>query len=341
MAVVCLHVAAAQSTFLPAATAPWHDVAQFGLLGVDLFFVLSGYIIMSSHYDDMAAGASRLRGVGRFVSKRLARIFIPYLPIGICYAIAMTLIPRLSESGRPWGLLATLLLLPTELPPALGPAWTLVQELIFYSFFLLFFLRPQVFAVAAMAWAGILILELLTGQLPVPVLEHAPFKQFLLTINLEFLAGVACAWLARAFHGYRKGLTLLGFGLVMLLLGLVTTEPRHESIEAVRLWFGGAFAFVVLGFVWIETSTTLAVPRTLTWLGDISFSLYLVHYPIISVVSRATRKFDGLAGGVAHLAICLGASLLFAAVYYAVLEKRAMRRVQAAWLGWVDRATAR
>lgn len=57
---------------------------------------------------------------------------LPYLPVGIVLAFAYTLFSSLSEGDRSWGLVSTLTLIPTELPPALSVAWTLQHELIFY-----------------------------------------------------------------------------------------------------------------------------------------------------------------------------------------------------------------
>jgi hypothetical protein len=48
-----------------------------GFLGVDFFFVLSGFIILNAHADDPATG----RALESYVFKRLNRIYVPYLPM--------------------------------------------------------------------------------------------------------------------------------------------------------------------------------------------------------------------------------------------------------------------
>lgn len=69
--------------------------ASVGLLGVDLFFVLSGFIILNSHFADERGGWG---AGGRYTGKRLLRIFIPYLPITLLYVAALSALPSLSDS---------------------------------------------------------------------------------------------------------------------------------------------------------------------------------------------------------------------------------------------------
>ena len=68
---------------------------------------------------------------------RLIRIYVPYLPVGIGMYLVDMLLPGLSESDRSPGLLTSFTLLPSNSPPALSVAWTLVHELIFYGLFLI------------------------------------------------------------------------------------------------------------------------------------------------------------------------------------------------------------
>lgn len=94
---------------------PWFE---HGYLGVDFFFVLSGFIIaFASHRLALRGG-----GLRDYASARLIRIYVPYLPIGIAMYLLYLLLPGLSEGGRTPSLLTSLTLLPDNHPPALSVA---------------------------------------------------------------------------------------------------------------------------------------------------------------------------------------------------------------------------
>lgn len=87
---------------------------EHGFLGVDFFFVLSGFIIMSSHFDDeKSVAALKTYGIKRFV-----RIFPPYWPVSIALILAYFVLPGMSQGSRgDFSWLSSLLLLPDTPPP--------------------------------------------------------------------------------------------------------------------------------------------------------------------------------------------------------------------------------
>jgi Acyltransferase family len=74
-----------------------------GFLGVDFFFVLSGFIILNSHFDDETS----LGALKSYVFKRLSRIYVPYLPVCAIVISSYLLFPSLSYVNRDWGFLDT------------------------------------------------------------------------------------------------------------------------------------------------------------------------------------------------------------------------------------------
>src|SRR5689334_3783110 len=97
-----------------------------GYLGVDFFFVLSGFIIYQS-----TVGWQRT--ASDYAVARFRRVYLPYLPIGIGIALLYAMDPSLSEGNRSWSWLPTLTLLPVSSDTALSVAWTLKHEILFYS----------------------------------------------------------------------------------------------------------------------------------------------------------------------------------------------------------------
>lgn len=185
LAVVANHAGLAANAFT---TGNDGGLTERGALGVDFFFVLSGFIIFYVHGRDSRGIAA----AGRYIGKRLRRIYLPYLPISFALILAYTALPGLSAGGRDWGLLTSLTLLPTGHPPALSVAWTLIYEMMFYLFFLTAY-ATRYFWVLVAGWAGSVIVFDMSGLhdgLSNPFLRHA-FDP----IVLEFIVGMATAWL--------------------------------------------------------------------------------------------------------------------------------------------------
>ena len=137
LAVVASHAALSTSAFVGALPDAVANILGFGVLGVDFFFVLSGFIIMYAHMDDDRTQAS----VKRYAFKRLTRIHPAYLPVGVGLIALYAAMPDFSAAGggSDYSVVSSLFLVPANGPPALSVAWTLVHELMFYGVFLLFF----------------------------------------------------------------------------------------------------------------------------------------------------------------------------------------------------------
>ena len=131
--VVMFHASHAADNFTSGASHT--PLFAWGTHGVDFFFVLSGFIIYFVHCQDERGFA----GAKRFLGKRIRRIYIPYLPVGILLGLAYVLFPTLSHGNREWGWATTLTLLPFDRPASLTVSWTLVYEIIFYLIFLSFY----------------------------------------------------------------------------------------------------------------------------------------------------------------------------------------------------------
>lgn len=202
MIVVIYH--ATQMTIGLAGPFPGSSLLLNGQLGVDFFFVLSGFIIYHS-----APGKS----LGSFTRARAHRVYLPYLPVGIGMALFLA---SIGSDMNGWSWLPTLTLAPVG-HPALAVAWTLQHEIVFYAVFAAAYFSGQL-AFGLMLWA-ILILAAATAEV-----SFLP----LALINLEFLMGVAAAaafnrgWGNRCWYG-------VAFLLLLLWVGLGTRPDRHSG----------------------------------------------------------------------------------------------------------------
>lgn len=124
------------------------ELVNVGGLGVDFFFVLSGFIIMYIHQSDNRT----FHNSKVYLYKRFTRVFPIYWPIAFVVGLGYFVFPSMSESSREISLVSSILLLPAEGKPVLSVAWTLIHELIFYSVFLLYFISSKIFYVFLTMW---------------------------------------------------------------------------------------------------------------------------------------------------------------------------------------------
>ena len=273
-AVVLTHAALAASEFDH--PFPGMVILRQGYLGVDFFFVLSGFIIYHST-------AGRGRSAGSYVSARIRRVFLPYWPVGIGLALLYTFFPVVRGNGMDWEWLPTLTLLPVDSKPALFVAWTLQHEILFYGVFGLFYFADLLW-LGLGAWAAMIIVGSYSG---------VPFAP----INTEFLFGIGAAWLYRKDVGHPF---LLIFAATITLLWIFLGAQQGQSIL-----IGLACAAAILQLARAERKGRIRVPAFLVAAGGASYSVYLVHGPAISLVARIvshswpTTLFFGIVAGLA------------------------------------------
>jgi peptidoglycan/LPS O-acetylase OafA/YrhL len=275
MAVVCHHADLYVTQQVGPLPHLLSKILSFGWLGVDFFFVLSGFIIWhTNEWRVKRPGWPR-----DYVESRLTRIFLPYWPVGIAIGLAYVLLPGISRGDRDWNWFSTLSLLPSGAEPALSVAWTLQHEVLFYGIAFLLLWTGRVL-LGATLWAAAILLMLPLGFVQEPGV--AP-------IDLEFLFGIACAWCLRDGKANNHAL-LLAAGLALLAAFFLLTP-------ADRLWsvvFGLGLALILLPIVRSEVAGRLRIAAPLILFGNASYAIYLVHVPLMSVLVRVGRGLDPL-----------------------------------------------
>ena len=255
-------------------------IAENGWFGVHLFFVISGYCIGARSAQDHIRG----RAGGFFLLDRAWRIFPAYwaaLLAAAAWALLATpfnhvpLVSRPGHSGifpsnftrvcaefalmAPW----------FKQTPWLLVSWSLTSEIFFYLLVAFGLLLARTFRsplAAILPGAGLaFVLALNTGGLP---LNFWP----------EFTCGFL-AWLASHLRGRRNRNAILCW---LAILGLGTIGLWRGSPADTLPW---AAAFAIILIVLQRYDSAVATWPALRWLGRVgafSYSLYLVHLPIIS-----------------------------------------------------------
>jgi exopolysaccharide production protein ExoZ len=249
--------------------------------GVDLFFVLSGFLMAYLHRDHFGrSGAS-----GKFLSRRLVRIVpIYWLLTGVALALTLYL-PQLISSGRliewPW-LLGNFLFVPIANSAGsderlLIVGWTLDYEMLFYS----------LFAVALLWRKGLTILcGLMLGLVAAGLIwhpEHTVLRWLTSLMLLEFLAGIGVALLVMRYQPPRWVAWTL-FAVACLALLASAGWIGHRILQ-----WGAAFALLVAATVWLQFKCEGRTGRALVTVGDASYSIYLTQVfslPALAVLMK-------------------------------------------------------
>ena len=309
------HVATGRSNlFMPG--------ASLGEVGVDLFFVLSGFLMVTTTRSDPAGPAS----AGRFQAARAIRIYPTYWLIAIPWAVVCLCWPAIGGGVSFGPLLQNLLLAPADAPPQLHQAWSLVFEIWFYAVFGLILMTRRRGLLLTL-WAVWLLGCAATGyRLPTALGALACNP-----LGLEFLVGCGLAHAAQTT--VRRPVMLLLGGLLCLPLGEFCRFHLPAASANSEIWrtllTGLPAGAIVLGAVGLEASGQLTAPRWMQALGDRSYALYLVNDPVALSIVAAVAGTVGFAarlpGDAIVLVAALALSLLLAEIAHRLVERPCMQ----------------
>jgi exopolysaccharide production protein ExoZ len=244
--------------------------------GVDLFFVISGFIMIYSSKALFAAPD----GIRTFAVRRLARIVPLYWITTITYIFVVHFPLSL------WPIMGSLFFIPygtvgTQIVPIHGAGWTLNYEMMFYVLFSISLLWRRKIALFVLVLTLAIIAVL--GQVTTPT--SAPVRYWLDPIVLEFAFGMLIAIF------YERGVCVpTSVQWLLICASAVTIYLTEYHIIGSGLPSAGRAFYWGLPCAAIFAALVLRTPfdkanrfvSTFTMLGNASYSLYLIH-PIISV----------------------------------------------------------
>jgi len=262
----------------------WADIDfDIGAGGVDVFFVISGFLMWAITQDPSVTP-------GSFLWKRITRVaplyWIATLALAALVLVWPALIPQVK--AEPAHVLLSLTftphLDPAGLPfPLLPPGWSLDYEAILYQIFALALMGPRRWRLTAILSA--LVLITLTG-----LVLRGLFPLFANPLMLEFAAGIVMARVMGPQVTEKGRRPSLGMGWSFIALGLTILALLkllgiHSDLGRWLLW-GGPAVLIVVGAIGVEAGGGLPRSQTLKRVGDASYSIYLFHWPIIAVVAK-------------------------------------------------------
>lgn len=302
---------------------------DFFQLGVDLFFIISGFvmvIVSRGRFQDAVQSQ-------RFLFNRLSRIYPTYwLYFFLTLAVYLLQPGMVNSSHGSSNLLMSFLLLPSDKVLLVMVAWSLVFELWFYLVFtVLMCLRERWLPFLLAAWA--LILLLFNGGWDWH--DYAPALQIMLhPYALEFIVGAALALLFYSRHSARIP-TAMVLGILMLLvvpgIALIGWLRQFDSEGTVRmLLVGTVFGGLVFSLALLERRALLSVPKFCVVVGDMSYTLYLSHLLVLGVIGRIWQWLgawpENPLDNLGFLALMFIAVLCYGWVGYHCFEKPVLDR---------------
>jgi exopolysaccharide production protein ExoZ len=277
-----------------------NTVAFFGYSGVDIFFVISGFIICqvaTRHSQHQMAAL-------HFLARRCLRIF-PLYWIVLAFSVFINVVgvSTVPPGGMPWQSTADYLLLLTTANRFVPASWTLVFELYFYvsvSIILLVCPANRFYQILAL-WIGVqAALILLLGPSGGPPTN---------ALTLEFGLGCAVAWL-NTRNLIRHERVAAALGVLFFACGAwwcLQVPATGPGAIARLLTFGIGSALCLYTLVGLERRRVVTFPNALVHLGDASYSLYLWHLPLIAVA---------VALGIGGVAVPLIFAVAFVSYYF-------------------------
>lgn len=294
---------------------------RLGYLAVDFFFVLSGFVLARSYEQRFAQGMS----APQFMWIRVVRFF-PLFALGSALGLVMVLgqiYQHATGALNPGAVIPSfglnILMLPAITSaggpfPFDPPQWSLFFELVINGLFatVLFRLRSA-FVLIVAAILGVIYLYFGLYTLGSGIIGAGWSQMWLAFCRVGFSFPLGMV-LARAFTSSNRTTSLWGLLPIGLLASLLLMPaPNHQH------WLFDAFCIYCFMGVIVWLGATLELPTALkpiaAFLGDVSFPLYAIHYPLLRIFFYATTRLfhiPVLVTGPAYLCLMLALSWVLA-----------------------------
>ena len=316
-----------------------HVLGTAGWYGVDLFFVISGFIMTVTTWSLFGNAKNGLT----FLLRRVTRIYPPYwialLPILLLYLLRPGMVD--SHAAIHPNIWASLLLFPQNGEPLLLVSWTLVFEMAFYLVFAfaLTFARRFMPAILALWTLAIIFAALHWSASPNAVLRFLGNP-----LPLEFFFGIGVGTLVMRGIFKRPALAILaGLVPVLALMTIDTLGVFDETLWGRAVAAGFGFAAILYGVVVLEKARGVIFPRWLDTLGDASYAMYLWHLPVLTVLGLLVVHLHARSVG-AHIVLLLiafGSVIAVALAVFRFIERPLTRALHRALSLQSTRATTR
>lgn len=256
---------------------PFGNFTEIGHIGVDFFFVLSGFIIFYVHKKDL----NEPQMLMPYVKKRVTRIFPLFW---IVFFSTLALVPFVESQTFPntANIIWQFFLLPSGMGGlVVGVSWTLQFELLFYVCFGILILNKKIGILVLSLWcSAILWVQFIQDNTVV-----SPFLRFIFSAYVyQFILGALAAYLTTKIQPTRQSLFVFSGTIIILLMYILERfygVDGHEGLS--KIIYGVGFACLIIGLVLYERIFVFKPWRVFLVMGKSSYSIYLTHLLISGI----------------------------------------------------------
>ncbi|ATX02857.1 MULTISPECIES: acyltransferase family protein [Citrobacter] len=323
-------------------TTIWDALFGWGIIGVDIFFIISGFIMVYTTQNYTQS----LFSTKRFLINRAIRIF-PMYYVGLL--ITFLLSGAMSTFHYPekvQNLLSalTFTVYKTDITPhyiddggMYNIRWTLNYEVYFYiAFSVCLLVKHRLLALIGFSALMICLIPAIAGFQPTTSIQGYPFHSptlGLLTnpVFLEFIIGAIVGYLYLKLKNITSSTKIQAIAsfISLSLFMYVIYGIYNESLRAFNTESAIILGVFILFITLADPLLKKYIPHILTYLGDISFSLYLLHGAIGSAVMKRMELFElSNYKGIVTVVIAISLSIFISHLTHKYIEIRLTRKLK-------------
>ncbi len=304
-------------------------VMSSGYLGVPVFFLISGYSICSS----ITSQRGTLSGLP-FLLKRLKRIYIPYWwsLIFACIVVPITIktlnyfthissnIPLINYSVTDWLEVITLIKVFFSDGWHLGAAFTPLWSNWFIAVIVQIYLVVSVIlGLKVSLYKACMVLSFASLLSIIPTVKSVLPEGFFLPYWIDFSTGILLFYMIHGvghswYHSHKGGITLAFASTILFaFLFIVTSQEFFLCLS------GAVIAYAV--YPYDNLISTVFLSKVMAFIGQISYSLYLIHSPLLWIIIPNLYIFR-LPMFISHTVIPVSLIIIIGYVWYVFFEKQ-------------------
>ena len=163
-------------------------------------------------------------------------------------------------------------------------SWTLVHEIFFYVLFGLLILNRRIGLAVFLGWAGCVLAYACFDRFPWTFLFHPA--------NVRFLAGMGVALILRRWQiPLPRTVAIVGLA-VFMGTGYLDSYQGPRALYEQTIGYTLGSALMLAGVVQAERSGLLRPPEWIVYLGDASYSIYLIHFVPLSIFAKLAKAWS-------------------------------------------------
>jgi exopolysaccharide production protein ExoZ len=300
-----------------------------GAIGVDVFFVISGFIMEFSIKEDYYPKKYSLK----FFVKRLSRIIPLYFLATFLYIIFFSNIHNLVQ---PWfikEIFKAFAFIPIDFKhvgpfygqPILIVGWTLNYEMFFYAIFSisLIFSKIRYHFLISIAVSFLIIIPIINQfMLQGKLYEALPYLKLCSnTINYDFIFGVLIGFVykkRKVLFNYFFLIVLFSTSVILFCIQLMTNYLYGYGLEG----WGISSALIVFSLLYLERDYGMKFSKYFVWGGGISYSIYLLHVLVFFALLNIYQFFNFSEKSIILTLLCISITMAVSQLSRFLIEIR-------------------